>query len=186
MKGEGFRDDPSAISDYPDLIGDSAVILAKERIVPNVIENISDKAAFKVSFGDSGMVTPGQLLSINDIAAEPKVEITDCKSDAVYAFIMVDPDMPSPNKPEYKDVVVWMVTNIKKNDFDSGDFVVEYMGPEPGKGTHRYALLMFEQPGFQQITPPTKRAYFQTKHWTKEHNWEAVAGVYFKVKHGDA
>jgi hypothetical protein len=35
------------------------------------------------------MVTPGQLLSINDIAAEPKVEITDCKSDAVYAFIMV-------------------------------------------------------------------------------------------------
>jgi hypothetical protein len=31
-----------------DLIGDSAVILAKERIVPDVIENISDKAAFKV------------------------------------------------------------------------------------------------------------------------------------------
>lgn len=41
---------------------------------------------------------------------------------------------------------------------------MEYMGPEPGKGTHRYALLMFEQPSFQQITPPTKRAYFQTKH----------------------
>jgi len=44
-----------------------------------------------------------------------------------------------------------------------GDFVVEYMGPEPGKGTHRYALLMFEQPGFQQIKAPSKRAYFQTK-----------------------
>jgi hypothetical protein len=37
------------------------------------------------------------------------------------------------------------------------------MSPEPGKGTHRYALLMFEQPNFQQIEPPTKRAYFQTK-----------------------
>jgi hypothetical protein len=45
-----------------------------------------------------------------------------------------------------------------------GDFVVGWMGPEPGKGTHRYALLMFEQPGFQTIEPPTKRAYFQTKH----------------------
>lgn len=44
-----------------------------------------------------------------------------------------------------------------------GDFVVEYMGPEPGKGTHRYALLMFEQPGFQKIEPPAKRAFFQTK-----------------------
>jgi len=31
-----------------DLIGDTAVILAKERIVPDVIENITDKAAFKV------------------------------------------------------------------------------------------------------------------------------------------
>lgn len=44
-----------------------------------------------------------------------------------------------------------------------GDFVVEYMGPEPGKGEHRYTLLMFEQPGFQKIEPPAKRAYFQTK-----------------------
>jgi hypothetical protein len=44
-----------------------------------------------------------------------------------------------------------------------GDIVVEYMGPEPGKGTHRYALLMFEQPSFQKIEPPAKRAYFQTK-----------------------
>lgn len=44
-----------------------------------------------------------------------------------------------------------------------GDFVVEYMGLEPGKGTHRYAVLMFEQPGFQKIEPPAKRAYFQTK-----------------------
>lgn len=31
-----------------DLIGDTAVILAKERIVPDVIDNITDKAAFKV------------------------------------------------------------------------------------------------------------------------------------------
>lgn len=45
-----------------------------------------------------------------------------------------------------------------------GDFVVDWMGPEPGKGKHRYALLMFEQPSFQTIEPPTKRAYFQTKH----------------------
>ena len=42
-----------------------------------------------------------------------------------------------------------------------GDFVAEYMGPEPGRGTHRYAILLFEQPGFQEIVPPTKRAYFK-------------------------
>lgn len=152
---------PSPLPSPADLIGDTAVILSKERIVPDVIDNISDKAAFKVraarpvnataatassslqavvacivcwgtykhrhaqlqaaaacillalsctatvwmrpcsvpvvilcaclqvSFGESGMVTPGQMLSINDIAAEPKVEITDCKDNGVYAFIMV-------------------------------------------------------------------------------------------------
>jgi hypothetical protein len=43
--------DPASFYPPPDLIGDTAVILAKERIVPDVIENITDKAAFKV--GDS-------------------------------------------------------------------------------------------------------------------------------------
>jgi hypothetical protein len=43
----------------------------------------------QISFGEGGMVNPGQMLSINDIANEPKVEITDYKDNAVYAFIMV-------------------------------------------------------------------------------------------------
>lgn len=42
----------------------------------------------QVSFG-KGMVLPGDDLSINDIANEPKVEITECKKDAVYAFLVV-------------------------------------------------------------------------------------------------
>eukprot|EP00879_Flechtneria_rotunda_P003140 GHRR01003362.1.p1 GENE.GHRR01003362.1~~GHRR01003362.1.p1 ORF type:complete len:134 (+),score=30.78 GHRR01003362.1:318-719(+) len=133
------------------------------------------------------MVKPGDHLSINDIANEPKVEITQFNSTAVYSLVMVDPDMPSPYKPEYKDVLIWMVNNIKKNDFESGDFTVEYSGPEPGKGEHRYVVLLFQQPGFQQIKPPSKRANFQTKQWAKDHNWgDPVAAVYFKVKHGDA
>lgn len=49
MKPEGFRKDtPSGISDYPDLISDTTVVLAKERIVPDVVDQITDKAAFKV------------------------------------------------------------------------------------------------------------------------------------------
>ena len=49
MKPAGFRTDTgSAISDYPDLISDTAVILAKDKIVPDVVDNVSDKAAFKV------------------------------------------------------------------------------------------------------------------------------------------
>lgn len=44
----------------------------------------------QVTVGDSeAMVTPGMSLSINDIAAEPKVTITDCKPNGIYAFLLV-------------------------------------------------------------------------------------------------
>jgi protein FLOWERING LOCUS T len=187
MKVEGFRKDaPSGISDYPDLISDTTVVLAKDRVVPDVVDQITDKAAFKICYNDR-MVMPGDVLSINDIAAEPKVQITQCSHAGVYSLLLLDPDMPSPHKPDYKDVLIWMVNNIQAGDFESGDFTVEYSSPEPGKGQHRYVVLLFQQPSFQKIEPPAKRAYFQTKQWAKDHQWgDPVAGVYFKVKHGDA
>jgi hypothetical protein len=79
-----------------------------------------------------------------------------------------------------------MVNNIKGDDFNAGVFTVPYMAPEPtGKGTHRYAALLFQQKGFQQLEPPSKRAYFQTKNVAKEHGWgDPVAAVYYKCKHG--
>jgi hypothetical protein len=48
------------------------------------------------------MVLPGDVLSINDIANEPKIEITQFNPTGVYSLLMLDPDMPSPHKPEYK------------------------------------------------------------------------------------
>jgi hypothetical protein len=39
---------------------------------------VTDKAAFKISFGE-GMVLPGQLLSYADIASEPKVDLTQVR-----------------------------------------------------------------------------------------------------------
>ena len=92
---------------------------------------------------------------------------------------------PSLLCPFLRDVVIWMYNNIKGPSIESGDLTVEYMYPEPGKGEHRYVVLLFQQPGFQSIPPPAKRAYFQTKQYAKEHNWgDPVAAVYFKCKHG--
>ncbi|WIA30807.1 hypothetical protein OEZ86_000865 [Tetradesmus obliquus] len=184
MKSEGFRaDTESAISDYPDLISDTTVILAREKVVPDVVDACSNKAAFKAVFGHK-MVMPGDVLSINDIGNEPKIEITQCSPGGIYSLLMLDPDMPSPHKPEYKDVLIWMVNNIKKNDFDSGDYTVGYSGPEPGKGQHRYVLLLFQQPSFQSITPPTKRANFQTKQFAKDMGWGDPVAVPVRVLPG--
>lgn len=35
------------------------------------------------------------------------------------------------------------------------------MDDEPGSGVHRYVLLCYRQPRFQQVEPPAKRANFQ-------------------------
>jgi hypothetical protein len=71
--------------------------------------------------------------------------------------VLTSPLPPSPLQPPPP------ITRPPAPPPPQGDFTVPWMSPEPGKGTHRYALLMFEQPSFQQIEPPTKRAYFQTK-----------------------
>lgn len=55
----------------------------------------------QISYGDR-MVMPGDVLSIHDIAEEPKVQITQCSHSGVYSLLMLDPDMPSPSKPDYK------------------------------------------------------------------------------------
>lgn len=40
-----------------------------------------------------------------------------------------------------------MVMNVKNNDIDDGDTIVQYSGSAPGKdgGLHRYTFLVFEQ-----------------------------------------
>lgn len=67
-----------------------------------MIDGVTDQAAFKVCFGADTMVLPGATLSINDIASEPRVQITQAQQGGVYSLVMVDPDMPSPHKPDLK------------------------------------------------------------------------------------
>ncbi len=48
----------------------------------------------------------------------------------------------------------WMVTNIPEGDISKGEEVVEYMGPAPPKGLHRYVFLLFKHP--PEIDTPLK------------------------------
>jgi hypothetical protein len=62
---------------------------------------------------------------------------------------------------------------------------VGYMANEAGKGTHRYALLVYQQPGWQKVEPPAARAGFQPKEWAKAKGWgDPVGGTYFRAAHG--
>lgn len=165
-------------------ISDTFTAFSTAKIIPEVVDHISDQATLKITM-DGHEVHNGQEVSLDALAAEPQVRITGCSSSDVFTLVMVDPDMPSPSKPKYKDTLYWMVSNIKGGNVEGGDFTVEFMPAEPAQGKHRYVFLLFKNPNgiFTQFNPPNVRVSFQTKQWAKEHGLEPVAGLFVTAEH---
>lgn len=176
---------PAEVSAYPDMISDTTTVFGMAKIVPGVIDHVTDEVNMSVFFGDK-QVTNAQQVTLDDLATEPRISLAGHARTDVFTVIMVDPDMPSPHNPKYKDTLCWMVNNVKGSDFEHGDFTVEYMAPEPGQGKHRYVILLFKQPGsaFRKFEPPSVRVNFQTKQWAKEHGLgDPVAALFVTAQH---
>lgn len=78
---------------------------------------------------------------------QPKVT-WEAEKGAFYTLMIVDPDAPSRENHEYREIRHWLVMNIPESAFEKGDEVVEYIGAAPPKGTglHRYIILVYKQP----------------------------------------
>lgn len=72
----------------------------------------------------------------------------DAEKGVYYTLMMVDPDAPSRESFDFREVRHWLVFNILETNVESGDHVSEYRGSGPPKGTglHRYIFLVFKQP----------------------------------------
>lgn len=178
------QDRSTAISDYPDDISDTTVTLSAEKIVPDVVDAVTDEVCMTIYYGDTA-ISNGLELGPESVANEPRVEISGAKGSDIFSLLLVDPDMPSPVNPKYKDTLYWMVNNISmKENFDQATFTVEYMSPDPtGHGKHRFVFLLYKhRDSYIQEEPPSKRVSFQTRAWAKEHHLgDPVAAVYFKL-----
>lgn len=57
---------------------------------------------------------------------------------------------------------------------------MEYRGPTPPVGNHRYIFTLFEQPAEVSVAPPSSRASFTTKEFAESNAFVGpVAGVFF-------
>jgi len=72
--------------------------------------------------------------------------------DKYYTLICIDPDAPSPEHPEFRHWLHWLVINIPGTGGDhvdphKGHTLAPYMGPSPpaGTGPHRYCFVVYEQ-----------------------------------------
>jgi protein FLOWERING LOCUS T len=167
----------TAVSDYPEKIPDSTVELADAKVIPDVAPGVLGSVSFTVSYG-ARKVTSGIELTPSETQDQPEVRVEGTKT---YTLIIVDPDAPSPEHPKYRCFLHWLIVNIPAHDFARGEELVEYIGPSPPKGKHRYIFCLYEQHGRMKAHPPSGRPGFQPKQWAKEHGLseEPAAVVFF-------
>ncbi|KAG5184326.1 phosphatidylethanolamine-binding protein [Tribonema minus] len=102
-------------------------------------------------------VTAGDHLTASHTKGEPAVSIEVDKPDASasrFTVVMVDPDAPSPDNPIFAEFLHWIAVDVPANQAlqkvkgggGGGGEVVDYMGPAPPKGVHRYVFLAYRQP----------------------------------------
>jgi phosphatidylethanolamine-binding protein (PEBP) family uncharacterized protein len=77
----------------------------------------------------------------------------------LYTVVLVDPDAPerSVDGSEPAQWGPWLhaIWTDCKGSLENGKQVVEYNGPAPPRGTHRYIFVQLEQVGDKEVTVPS-------------------------------
>jgi phosphatidylethanolamine-binding protein (PEBP) family uncharacterized protein len=95
----------------------------------------------------------------------------------LYTLVMWDPDVPPQIQPGF---IHWLITNIlSPNDIYKNE-VLEYKGPAPPSGIHRYYFGLFEQDGHINLKQP-ERQNFSINEFIKNNNLRKVTDIFMKV-----
>jgi phosphatidylethanolamine-binding protein (PEBP) family uncharacterized protein len=95
----------------------------------------------------------------------------------LYTIVMWDPDVPPQIQPGF---VHWIVTNLQSQNDIHNNQVLEYKGPAPPSGIHRYFFGLFEQQGHINPQQP-ERPNFIIDEFVKDNNLRKVSEVFMKV-----
>jgi phosphatidylethanolamine-binding protein (PEBP) family uncharacterized protein len=95
----------------------------------------------------------------------------------LYTLVMWDPDVPPQIQPGF---VHWIATNIKSPNNIENNQILDYKGPAPPSGTHRYFFGLFEQN--ETINPhQPERQNFSIDEFVNENNLKEISRVYMTV-----
>ncbi|KAG0544438.1 hypothetical protein BDA96_02G275500 [Sorghum bicolor] len=85
--------------------------LALSQVIGDVLDPFIKSATMRINYGDKE-ITNGTGLRASAVFNAPHVEIEGHDQTKLYTLVMVDPDAPSPSKPEYREYLHWLVTDI--------------------------------------------------------------------------
>lgn len=102
-----------------------------------------------------------------------------------------DPDAPSRVDPIRREIRHWVVGNIPRDDFSSGEVIYSYLDSRPpiDTGLHRYIFLLFEQPHgrivFNNIVWTNSsegRANTHTRDFMRTYSLQLVGGNFYQAE----
>ncbi|KAK0422401.1 hypothetical protein QR680_007550 [Steinernema hermaphroditum] len=166
----------------------------KHDVVPDVIP-VPPCTQAKVLYNGGEEATLGNELTPTQVKDAPKVT-WDYERGALYTLVMTDPDAPSRQDPQLREVEHWLVVNIPGDDVAKGDVFAEYIGsgPPPGSGLHRYVFLVYKQPGkiaddehgfVDKHTREQRRGWKVAKFAEKHKLGTPLAGNFFQAQYDE-
>lgn len=81
--------------------------LALSQVIGDVLDPFVKSAAMRINYGEKE-ITNGTGLRSSSVLNAPQVEIEGRDRTKLYTLVMVDPDAPSPSKPEYREYLHWI------------------------------------------------------------------------------
>jgi len=118
-----------------------------------------------------------QELSKQETKIQPTINFTSAQGK-LYTLIMWDPDVPQQIQPGF---VHWIVTNIQSPKNIPSNILLEYKGPSPPSGTHRYFFGLFEQVSGRIMPEAPPNTKFSINAFVKENNLKEVVKVFMRV-----
>ena len=160
------------------------------KIIPELIDTFPN-GSIEIQYKNGQKVLMGNELTPSEVKNVPKNIYWLVEPNALYTLIMVDPDAPSRQYPDLREIIHWLVINIPGNNIEKGQTQVSYVGsgPPEGSGLHRYVFLVFKQTqGGLNLTADDsrmqeKRYKFSTKSWALKYNLgQPVAGNFYQAQ----
>ncbi|KAF9792422.1 phosphatidylethanolamine-binding protein [Thelephora terrestris] len=170
-------------------------------LVPVPIPVFDPTAVLTANFQGLGDITPGQLISQDQVANSPNLTLTPANSTITlngnYTVAMIDPGAVGSDQSQGQNRH-WLVNGAtivdNKVNFDGATTITAYAGPAPpaGSGPHRYTIVIYTQGA--NFAPPQNLSslvpgveLFDFPSYVKSTNLgPLVAGIYYQVEVGTA
>jgi len=165
----------------------ATIWIATKKVIAPITAGSADR--LKILFHDN--VVPAGVAIPHSIASGiPTIKYKSADVKKYYTLVMIDPDSPTHEAPQFREWRHWVVGNIPGKKLQSGfmgdaSTITTYSGPMPreGSGYHRYYFKLYLQPKqltFEQLSGDRKN--WKSRKFAEQYKIKKVAQTHFLTR----